>query len=79
MKNSFNIETLETIRTLTLEEQNTFRIKFKPLLKIKGIKSLCLEAEELFVEFNPTEFNLDSFKIRLVEMGIPMKLEAIQV
>lgn len=77
MKNSLNIETLEINKTLTIEEQNTFRMKFKPLLKLEGLISLCLEEEELYVEFDQSRFKLDSFKITLVEMGLPLKFEAI--
>lgn len=79
MKDSFNVEILKPIKTLTTEEQNTFRLKFKPLLKLEGIKSLCLEAEELYVEFDPTLFNLDSFKFILIETGFPLELDAVLV
>lgn len=79
MKNSFNLEILKTNINLTAKEQETFRQKFKPLLDISGIMSLCLEAKELYVEFNPTLFNLDSFKFLLIELGFPLKLEVVRV
>lgn len=77
MKNSFSIETLKTNETLTTEEQNIFRQQFKPLLNVDGIISLCLEAEDLYVEFNPVSFKLDSFKHSILDMGFPLKLEAV--
>jgi hypothetical protein len=79
MKNSFALEILETNKVLTTEEQNAFRLKFKPLLKIAGIQSLCLEANELYVEFNPVLFNKDSFKLDLLEMSFPLELDEILV
>ncbi len=79
MKNSFNLEILKTNKTLTTEEQNTFRLKLKPLLKLDGIMSLCLEAKELYVEFDPALFNLDSFKQTLIKTGFPLELDAVLV
>ena len=77
MKNSFNSKTLKTNKTLTTEEQNIFRQKFKPLLKVDGIISLCLEAENLYVEYNPVSFKLDFFKLNILDMGFPLKLDAV--
>ncbi len=79
MKNSFKLEILKTNKTLTTEEQNTFRLKFKPLLNLVGIMSLCLEAKELYVEFDPTLFKLDSFKLNLLETEFPLELDAVLV
>jgi len=79
MKNSFNLEILKTNKTLTKEEQNTFRLKFKPLLELDGIMSLCLEAKELYVEFDPALSNLDSFKQTLIETGFPLELDVVLV
>ncbi|MDX1828849.1 MAG: hypothetical protein R3342_04805 [Lutibacter sp.] len=79
MKNLFKLEILETNKTLTLEEQNDFRLKFKPLLKIAGIQSLCLEQNELYIEFDPIMFNKASFKHILNEMAFPLKLNKILV
>ncbi|NDP27254.1 MAG: hypothetical protein GZ087_07495 [Flavobacterium sp.] len=73
MKNSFKLKILKTSKTLTTEEQNAFRLKLEPLLKLDGIMSLCLEEEELYVEFNPTFFNLDSFKLILTDLGFPLE------
>ena len=79
MKNSFNLEILKINKNLTAEEQKTFRQKFEPLLDTPGIMALCLEAQELYVEFNPILFNLDSFKLLLIELGFPLKLELVRV
>lgn len=77
MKNSFSIETLKTNKTLTTEEQNIFRQKFKPLLKVDGIISICIEADGLYVEYNPLSFKLDSFKLNILKMGFPLELDAV--
>lgn len=78
MKNSFNLKIVKTSKKLTTEEQNTFRQKLKPLLNVSGIMSLCLEDKELYVEFNPTSFNLDSFKQSLIVAGFPLELDAVR-
>jgi len=77
MENSFSIEVFKTNKTLTTEEQNIFRENFKPLLTVDGMISLCLEAEDLYVEFNPVSFQLDSFKHNIMDMGFPLKLDAV--
>jgi hypothetical protein len=79
MKNSFNVEILKANKTLTTEEQKAFRLKFRPLLKLAGIISLCLETEELYVEFDSTLFKLDLFKSILIEAGFPLELDAVLV
>lgn len=79
MKNSFNLEIVKTSKKLTTEEQNTFRQKLKPLLNVSGVMALCLEDKELYVEFNPTLFNLDSFKQNLKVAGFPLALDAVRV
>lgn len=75
MKNSFKLEVLKTSKTLTTEQQRTFRIKLKPLLEHDGVISLCLEADELYIEFDPTSFNLGSLKDVLKEVGFPLEHE----
>lgn len=79
MKNSHSIETLKTSRSLKTEEQNSFRLKFEPLLRLTGIITLCLEGNELYVEYNPEMFNLDSFKSLVLDMGFPLELDEVLV
>jgi len=79
MKNLFNLEILKTNKKLTTEEQNSCRQKLKPLLNVSGIMALCLEDKELYVEFNSTLFNLDSFKQSLMKAGFPLELDAVRV
>ena len=75
MKNIFKLETLKTNKTLTAKEQNDFRLKFKPFLNIDGVSSLCLEEKNLYIEYEPTSFNLDLFKDILTDAGFPLKYE----
>jgi len=75
MKNLFKLEVLKTNKTLTAKEQNDFRLKFKPFLNIDGVSSLCLEEEDLYIEYDPKSFNLDSFKDILTDAGFPLKYE----
>jgi len=73
MNNILKLEVLKTNKTLTAKEQNDFRLKFKPLLNIDGVSSICLEEEDLFVEYDPKTFNLDFFKDVLTDTGFPLK------
>ena len=79
MKNSFKLEILETNKDLTTQEQETFRQEFKPLLNQTGLMALCLEEKKLYIEFNPTLLNLDSFKLKLIELGFPIKQEVVNI
>jgi hypothetical protein len=73
MKNSFNLEILKTNRILNKLEQDLFREKLKHLLTLEGIKSMCLEHKELYVEYNPNKFNIESFKAVLIDIGFPLE------
>jgi len=72
MKNTFRLEVLNTERVLTNDEQHTFRMKLKHLLKMDGILRLCLDDENLYVEIEPGVFNLDAFKSILTNIGFPV-------
>lgn len=73
MKNTLRIEVMSTDRPLTENEQNAFRAQLQHLMGLNGIESMCIEAENLYVEFNPDFFNLDSFKQVLTDIGFPLE------
>nr|NQU90290.1 hypothetical protein [Bacteroidota bacterium] len=73
MKNTFKLEVMNTQLILTKIEQDAFKVHLKHLLKSKGMISMCVEAENLYVEFNPKLFNLESFKSDLKDIGFPLK------
>lgn len=73
MKRSFKLKVLKSSKTLTEKEQEAFRLKFKPLLNLNGIISLCIEAKDIFVEFNAKVLNLEAFKQILIENGFPLE------
>lgn len=73
MKNTFRLEVMNTNRVHTNNEQKSFRGHLEQLLKLNGMISMCLEAENLYVEFNPKLFNLASFKSALKSIGFPLK------
>jgi hypothetical protein len=75
MKNTFNLEVINTGRMLTSEEQQKFRLRLNELLKLEGLISMCLDADSLYVEFNPQLFSLGSFKSVLSDIGFPLKHE----
>jgi hypothetical protein len=76
MKNTFKLEVLNTKRVLTRNEQNKFRQHLKPLLKLNGLVSMCLEAESLYVEFNPELFDIATFKLVLSDINFPLDHKA---
>ena len=72
MKNTFEIEIINTGRLLSSNELIGLRSRMKPLLDFEGIISLCLEPGTLYVEFDPNLFNLEMFKISISNIGFPI-------
>jgi hypothetical protein len=83
MKNTFNITILNTKRKLNDDDRIYYRRLLRPLLGLDSIISLCLEDNELYVEYDPNLFNIESFKAILLDIGFPLKerltLSALQV
>lgn len=83
MKNTFNITVLNTNKVLNNDEQIYYRRLLRPLLRLDSIISLCIEDSELYVEYDPYLFNIESFKAILLDIGFPIKerlsLSALQV
>jgi len=77
MNNLIKLEVLKTNKTLTAKEQVDFRLKFEPFLNIDGVISLCLEEEQLYIEYDQKSFNLDSFKDVVTGAGFPLKYETV--
>jgi len=73
MKNSFKLEIIQTRRKLENHELLHYRERLSHLLILGGIVSMCLEDNELYVEYNPNKFNLESFKAVLSDIGFPLK------
>ena len=73
MENTFKLEVINTGSVLTSDEQKYFRTQLKQLLILDGLISMCLEAERLYIEFNPQQFSLGSFKSVLSDIGFPLK------
>lgn len=73
MKNLFKLEIIQTHRRLEDYELKLFREKLGHLLILGGIISMCLEDNELYLEYNPKKFNLESFKAVLSDIGFPLK------
>jgi len=73
MKNiNYKLEVISTFRTLSAEEQNIIRGQLNQLNKFDGLISMCLESNELYVEFDPEKFNLSVFKLILSDIGFPI-------
>ncbi len=73
MKNTFEIEIINLGRLLNPNELNAIRARLKPLLKLEGIISMCLEPDTLYVEFDPNLFNLEMFKLMISDIGFPIE------
>ncbi len=71
--NSFQI--IKTNTVLTEEEQSGCRELLKDMLKQKGIISLCLDKEDLFVEYNPEILNVERIFLMLENIGFPTNKE----
>jgi hypothetical protein len=68
-KNSFQI--IKTSTVLTEKEQNDCRVVLKDALKQRGIISLCLDNQYLFVEYNPEFLNTEKIFLMLEDIGFP--------
>lgn len=78
MKNQNNIERIIADSKLTEENQIDLRNRLKPLAGLSGIESICLDNEELFIEYNPIQQNRDSIIAELRKTGFPSKQVEIQ-
>lgn len=67
--NSFII--IKTISVLTEKEQSECRVLLKDMLKQQGIISLCLDNENLFVEYNPEILNVEKIYQMMENVGFP--------
>lgn len=65
--NSFII--IEAISELTEKEQSDCRVMLKDMLKQQGIISLCLDKENLFVEYNPEILNVGKIFLMMGNVG----------
>ncbi len=75
--NSFII--VKTISVLTGKEQSDCRVLLKDMLKQQGIISLCLDKENLFVEYNPEILNLEKIYQMMENVGFPADKEITNV
>ena len=75
MKDTNRLKVMKTEKALTKKEQIAFRSRLKRLLKLEGMISMCLESHNLYVEYNPKRFNIESFKSVLNDIGFPHKQE----
>jgi hypothetical protein len=73
MKNPNSLQIIKTASSLTENEQNIVRARLKALLEKDGIISMCLDDENLYVEYNPNRHSVGSLKFRLKEAGFPME------
>lgn len=71
--NSFII--IKTISVLTEKEQSDCRVLLKDMLKQQGIISLCLDKENLFVEYDPEILNLENILQMMENVGFPADKE----
>ncbi len=69
------LKVMKTEKILTQYEQNAFRSQLKQLLRIEGMISMCLESRNLYIEYNPKRFSIESFKTVLKDIGFPLKKE----
>lgn len=75
MKKSNQIQIITTGKILSEKERSNYRVLLKSVLEQKGIISLCLDAKELFVEYNPEIWNNEKIYAVLEEAGFPVAYE----
>ncbi len=75
MKKANSFQIITTIMVLNEKEQSDCRVLLKDMLKQKGIISLCLDKENLFVEYNPEILNVEKIFTMLGNVGFPAEKE----
>ena len=71
MKKANSFQIIKTSRILTELEQSDCRVVLKDVLKQQGIISLCLDKENLFVEYNPEILTTVKIFLILENVGFP--------
>lgn len=79
MKKANNFIIIKTISVLTEKEQSECRVLLKDMLKQQGIISLCLDNENLFVEYNPEILNVENIYQMMENVGFPADNEIANV
>ncbi|MGD9993680.1 MAG: hypothetical protein AB7S69_10300 [Salinivirgaceae bacterium] len=77
MKNKNYLKRLITQKVLSEKEQKEFRLKLKGFSNINGIESICLEAEELFIEYNPLKLSERIINSELSKINFPANSKQI--
>lgn len=72
MKTANSLQVIKAATPLEKKEQIAIRNRLKFLLGKDGIVSMCLDFENLYVEYNPNMYSVEKLKSRLREVGFPM-------
>jgi hypothetical protein len=72
MKESYDVEIVNTKGILNSNQQAFFRNRLKQLLEKEEIISICIDERSLFIEYNPNTLSKTSLKDLLIEYSSPM-------
>lgn len=72
MKESYNVEIVNTKGIMSSDQQAFFRNHLKQLLEKEEIISICIDDRSLLIEYNPNTLSKASLKELLIEYSSPM-------
>ncbi|MFP4622166.1 MAG: hypothetical protein ACLFM7_12705 [Bacteroidales bacterium] len=72
MRQNYVIEIIRTELAFSKAEQRIMKNKLEPLLLEKGVINMCLEANNLYLEYDSNFINMVQFKDKLKEVGFPV-------
>lgn len=75
MKKTNSFQIIRSSTVLNEKEQSNCRDLLKDVLKQPGIISLCLDKENLFVEYNPGVLYMEKILLLLENVGFPVGKE----
>ncbi len=73
MDNQNSLKIVKVEKALSEDEQKDYRLKLAGLAKVAGIISICLESEELYLEYDPYKCSIEFIQAELEKIGFPTK------
>lgn len=73
MKNENRLERVLFEKKLSVKEQKEWRLKLRDLKEKDGIESICIEEDEVFIEYAFYKQDIESIHHELRELKFPCK------
>ncbi|HYQ58985.1 MAG TPA: hypothetical protein VEP89_16700 [Draconibacterium sp.] len=68
-----NLKIIESGKVLSTNEQQEIKTRLRPLLKLDGVISLCLDSEYLFIEYKAQNISFKNLERLILETRFPAK------